>query len=348
MDVEKKIRNSSIELLRIICMFGIILMHTFGIFYTTCTGIDLVYGVLINSVFNIGVTIFMLITGYYGAKFTPKRIIYLEITILFYSILGAGISEFTLSSFIKACFPIATKRYWYMSCYMIILCLSNYINLIPEKLNRAKMRALLLILILFFYLMPSVLYLEIMGDGGKGIANMLTAYLVGRYIRIYYDEKKSVLKLLGLAFITVVIGFLGNLAWAIVMNGGVGAFTAWSRDNSIFILVGAVFIFLAFKNMSFYSKWINVIAGCVFGTYLFETIVRENIFKYFIDLSAYEGSAYLFLIFPVYVFLVMIFCCIFDLFRKHTIGLLDESIYKAVMNMWNTSHRRLYKVIDKL
>lgn len=81
-------RDSGVEFLRIICMFGIIFMHTFGIFYNKASGICLMAGIAINSLFNMGVSIFMLISGYIGIWFSLKKLVRLESTILFYSVFG--------------------------------------------------------------------------------------------------------------------------------------------------------------------------------------------------------------------------------------------------------------------
>lgn len=61
-------RLSNFELLRLICIFGIISMHTLGYVNNEVCGMNLFIGVLINTVFNMGVTIFMLISGYFGIK----------------------------------------------------------------------------------------------------------------------------------------------------------------------------------------------------------------------------------------------------------------------------------------
>lgn len=91
--MEKTERHNGIELLRIISIIGIICMHTFGAIYTVAEGHALIFGVFINSLFNIGVTCFALISGYFGIRRDFKKIINLELMVLFYSI-GGGIASF--------------------------------------------------------------------------------------------------------------------------------------------------------------------------------------------------------------------------------------------------------------
>ncbi len=183
-------RNSGVELLRIICMFGIIFMHTFGIFYDEVSGIYLMAGIAINSLFNMGVSVFMLISGYYEIHFSLKKLVRLESTVLFYSVCGmllqgAVCGEWSAGAVVKAFFPISTRHYWYMSVYMILFVFSGYINGILDKINKKTFLTVIGLMLLFFSVMPTFTYFEIMGDNGKGVANMLLMYLIGRYIRIY-------------------------------------------------------------------------------------------------------------------------------------------------------------------
>lgn len=68
------IRQSQFELLRLVCIFGIVTMHTWGVFYSTASGMNQVFGILINSLFNTCVSIFVLISGYFGIEGTAKKI----------------------------------------------------------------------------------------------------------------------------------------------------------------------------------------------------------------------------------------------------------------------------------
>ena len=61
-------RKSGIELLRILCMFGIVYMHTFGSMLETVHGGNMALAVFENALFNCGVSCFVLISGYFGIK----------------------------------------------------------------------------------------------------------------------------------------------------------------------------------------------------------------------------------------------------------------------------------------
>ena len=331
-------RNSSLELLRVLCIFGIISMHSFGPFLSNCSGINLVYGTFINSVFNMGVTIFMLITGYFGTQFS-KKVVRIELMMWEYGLLSVVITVL-ISHYIPwkelymSIFPVATNKYWYITSYILIVCLSGFINKISEKLDRKQMLGLLFILIVFFYIMPSFIIKEILGDNGKGCINMFIVYLIGRYIRKYHDDDKSVKKLLLLSVIPIAICFVGNLAMSLLFYKGHGFMGLLGRDNSIFILAGATLIFVAFNNCVFYSKKINTVASCVLGAYLFEGTVRLVLNNY-LNWKLYETSDFLWIICILYSLIVLLICIVIEYIRNVCIKNIETRISDIVAELCN-------------
>ncbi len=332
------IRKSNLEILRIICIFGIISMHTFGQFLSTCTGINLGYGVLINSIFNMGVSCFMLISGYFGVKFSAKKVVTLELMILFYGLLGqiisiAGTGNLVIKDFFKSIFPISTGKYWYMSVYMIIIFISKYIDKFLENLDRKGFRTLIFVLILFFYIMPSFTYFEIMNDSGKGIANMFTVYLTGRYIRQYHDDQLEARKMFAIGSVIIGCSFGINYILSLLVKDGIGAFSPFARDNSITIYLGSIFFFLAFKNMKdVKSVLINKFASSVFAIYLFEGTIRQ-IINHFYDISIFGDKWYLFAVIALYVLIVMTIVFIVDLLKKKFLGSLENKFIDLIVKV---------------
>lgn len=332
------IRKSNLEILRIICMFGIISMHTFGQFLNTCTGINLAYGVFINSIFNMGVSCFMLISGYFGVKFSVKKVINLELMILFYGLLGQIISfactgNIVIKNLFKSIFPISTGKYWYMSVYMIIIFTSKYIDKLIGKLDRKDFRMLICVLILFFYIMPSFTYFEIMNDSGKGIANMLTVYLTGRYIRQYHNDKLESRKMFVIGSSIIGCSFIVNYILSLLLKGGTGTFSPFARDCSITIYLGSIFFFLLFKNMcDVKSIRINKFASSVFAIYLFEGTIRQFI-NYFYDISIFGDKWYLFVVIALYVLIVMVIVFIIDSLKKKILGSFENEITDMIVKV---------------
>lgn len=246
-------------------------MHTYGVFYGTSAGINLVYGVLINSLFNTGVSIFMLISGYFGINNSFRKYFHLEMEVLFYSIFSTVIvigiqNSWELKDIVKACFPIASGKYWYLTSYVLLIVFSKYIDKAPEKLSQKEFEKLLLLLFFVFSIVPTIIQFHVMNDGGKGFANMLLIYYIGRYIKLYWDREYKCTKFLAVGTGAAILGFVLNLALT-MMRGGKGIYAPFARDCSSIIIVVSVSIFLVFKQLKMQSEIINRIASHVIAVY---------------------------------------------------------------------------------
>lgn len=306
-------------------------MHTFGTFYGGATGINLVYGVFINSLFNTGVSVFVLISGYFGINSSAKKYIRLEMETLFYSILSVAVigtvnGAWALKDIIKALIPVASGKYWYITCYMLLMIFSPFINKIPEKLEKRDFQRLLTLMFIVFSAVPTVVQFHVMNDGGKGIANMLLMYLIGRYIWLYLDEKKSS-KYLVWSIILVLVGFGLNMTLT-MLRGRIGVYAPFARDCSAVIVLASVAIFMSFKQIKFQSSIVNKVAKHVVAVYLLEGAMRSFI-GHFFDISVFEEKWYLFAVIAVYVVVVMMGCIVVDVIRTPISEVVDKIVYKT-------------------
>ncbi len=300
-------RNSSFELLRIICIYGIISMHMFGPYVGNATGIGRVYGCMICSVFNMGVSLFMFISGYFGVTFSVGKLIRLLAIIIFYCltstvckyIMGGGISIKEITEDFLAIFR---NRYWYATVYIIMFLISDIINRTLISLDKADFNRLIFVLFLFFVLSPTILRTEILGDAGKGIVNMFLVYIVGRYIKIY-KIRMTILKSSCLA--TLIIGSLFAITLLMSFRKDCGISARLCHDNSVFIFFGSFFTFLAFRELEFRSKIINRLAKAVFATYLFEGTARGIITRIYNWQPIKACNEVYFLLVPILVILLV-------------------------------------------
>lgn len=81
-------RSSNFELLRLLCIFGILVMHTFAGIDTAASPGNMLANVFANSLFNTGVTCFILLSGYFGIRFDLKKLIGLDLVVIFFTVLG--------------------------------------------------------------------------------------------------------------------------------------------------------------------------------------------------------------------------------------------------------------------
>lgn len=313
------VRQSNFELLRILCILGIITMHTWGMFYGNATGLNLTFGVLINSLFNTGVSIFMLISGYFGISWTVKKYLRLEMKIIFYSVLSMLVisymqNSWNLKDVAKAFLPVVSGRYWYITSYVLIFIFSKFLNRVPEILGKKEFKKLLFLMFLVFSIIPTIVQFDIMNDGGKGVINMLLMYYIGRYIKLYWDEKDiRLLKTILIGIATTVLGFSLNY-FLTMARGGKGVYAPFARDCSSIIIVASIMIFMRFKYLKISSMVINHIAKHVIAVYLFEGAVR-TVINCFFDMSKFAGRWYLFVVIGIYALIVMTGCMLIDVIR---------------------------------
>lgn len=283
-------RNSSIELLRILCVLMIIVLHSIGI-NNSCAG---VFGSVLGVIGNCSVTTFVLISGYYGIRRNFRKIFRLRNVASFY-VLAAIVIELLMgraNSFgviFSGVFPIISGKYWFLSAYVVLILLAPYINQLILRLNHYQFTTLIFVLVFVFYFIPTFFKHSIVPDGGKGVANMISVYFIGRYLAIMGLHKETKSLTLILTFIATVACIVG-LNWIQQMLGLTDYFNArhlvshFDADSSLFILVASICVLLLFHRRTFYNKLINRIAVSVFSVYVLEWYVRPFLFQY-IDIS---------------------------------------------------------------
>ena len=157
-------RNSNIELLRIIAMFMIVISH-----YTVHSGIQ--YSTLplgfnrffmeLSTLGNIGVVIFILITGYYSFNKTNslniKKIVLLILQTLFYSISIFLIFLLTtdrsigIKDLIYSFLPITSKAYWFMTAYIVLYLFIPFINVVINNTTQKQLKTMIIYLCVVHY-----------------------------------------------------------------------------------------------------------------------------------------------------------------------------------------------------
>ena len=265
-------RNSNIELLRMLCIVGIIGMHILRPFFETQDVVKTEFILLWNTFANAGVTIFILISGYYGIRFKWERLFSLITIFFFYSVITCVLElsilhhPFDGKMLLKSVFPVLSKKYWFITCYVILYAISPFVNKGVEVMRQVHFKWLLVTLVLFFIIAPTCLITEIMGDNGKGIVNMLLAYLTGRYLAKYNFPKIIKRHAVLWMVLCFVIVFSLNSVVSIFVKHHV--FLQFARDNSAFIFLSSICVFYCFLQKNFYSSFINKLANYVFSVYI--------------------------------------------------------------------------------
>lgn len=280
-------KQSNFELLRIISMV-LIVAHHFSYHGVLKTSYETGFGRQTLTIFlseviesggKIGVTLFVMITGYFmiHSKIKLKKLVLLILQVSFYSIgilllfkgLGFPIS---LGDTLRNIFPILYGKYWFMTAYIVLYLFTPFLNKLLLSLKKIDYLKLLFLMIFLWILIPTFTKGS-MGD--HDITRFLLFYSLGAYIKLYPDF-----------FLKRKIGIQLTVVFCLLMIASIAVFnligekmdldilkrnaTFFTKDSSVFILGAAVGLFIWFKNISMGSiKWINTVSGATLGVYLF-------------------------------------------------------------------------------
>lgn len=305
-------KNASIQVLRMILMYFILLFHLIGHgSNVTSVGIN---AFLTDSFFNGKLTLysllifpvdcFLLISGFYGITFKIKKIINLWITALIISLLVTLFNSFITLSFIpknliKGFLPISSNTWWFLTYYIMLNVLSPLLNKVNDfEIKNRKMYFCFLLIIDFLFREP--------------LLNFIICYLIGIFLREYNLSRKDRLfiLLITLLYVNVVL-FLSFYKKNVVF--------LLLSSYSPFIILQAVLVFDIFKSYFFENKWLDLCGSTAFSVYLISDhpIVRNQIANYikpYVDSVADFNVLYL-LFYGTIIFLGCLFCgCVLKFF----------------------------------
>lgn len=180
-----KARNSSIELLRIVAMVLIITLHMIG---GDSRYPNLVSGFSWNSysllclklLANNGVSLFALITGYFGIKFSNRKLFSLVFLMYGYVILIYTVffvcGEVPLKQYVR-CFIPMSSGHWYINAYiylmLIIRMFGNKIDVLSVKEHFQWLFVTAITIYIFRWLSFDI---------GTSLILLMFLYLLGRFI----------------------------------------------------------------------------------------------------------------------------------------------------------------------
>ncbi len=276
-------------------MFMIVFIHANMYLFQFVFGRSAVFfNGMVNGICNIGVTCFILISGYYGMKPDIGKFVRMECMMITYSLAetillcivtpqqmqGGALLEQVVKSFL----PFITRKYWFYSCYVCLLFFSGYIQRFIDRLSKQEFQRLLCLLLVLFSVLPTLFYFELIPDNGKGLVQMIMVYLIGRYIRMHRDVMIS-----SIAVILFLIHWVMNAACHEIPIRIGGIYHHLCKDNSITNLIMAVILFYLFKELRFRSAVINRAASNVFAVFALNNMLVTVVMTLLFD-SGFHGT----------------------------------------------------------
>ena len=271
-------RQSNIELLRIVSMFLIVLEHILIVgtsFFTAPVGNQLIAANTIIGFTYIGVNCYILITGYFGSDFSWKRLLSIYLICFFYELIGfliafmQGDVEWSTAALSYIIFPLSHSNSWFIRCYVILLLLLPVINAGLEHFNKRQyLFALALLTILNLYFGWFQKQPDYNGNGYNA-SQMIYLYVIGRYLNRYLDWEhiRKYRKYLLLAWVLL------SVLWGVVQNindtvRGIPHWNGWAYNNPL-VIASAMLFFSYFRCLEIKpSKYVNLIGGTMLGVFL--------------------------------------------------------------------------------
>lgn len=286
----QQLRNSNIELLRIVSMLMVVVLHFNN--NGANTGIvnmpevlteRLTWGFLVESLCLVAVNCFVLISGYFAIKLKVRSLLkfYLQCFIiglfsyLFYFGLSGGFSTwqsaeglFTMKILIERLLAFTHNGWWFVVSYVGLMLLSPLLNSAVDNMTRKRfLHSLILFSIVILYL---GWYQKVeVTNYGNSLISFIWIYLLGRYIGKHV-QIESIRKYRWLWLAGYLISALA-LFGMIMLRYHFSIEMHYPLDyNNPFVVVAAMMLLLFFLSFSFRSKVINGIASSVFAAYLIQ------------------------------------------------------------------------------
>ena len=285
----KNTRNSSIELLRIIATYLIILRHfvvfnTFDVWSQTLS----IKKVVLEGIFypsgKIGVVLFFLISAWFlcesptSLKESFKRLWFLEREVLFYSIALFGFfclfqhAQINTQLVLNTIFPISTNLWWYATSYAVFLILMPFFTKGLQTLGKQTHKACCLICIIMWSICGGIFNFISFDMPEQNVLIFLYLYTLVSYWRWYIKDpiqtKISILAITaGYAITTVSVIFLSFTNFGTQNDPSLQGMLG-RNEWMLPVMLASFGTFALFKEHHFVNKIINSIAKSMFAVYL--------------------------------------------------------------------------------
>lgn len=234
----------------------------------------------IKSFTVVAVNVYILISGFFGIRFSFNKLGKLGFEVLFYSlvflvifIIPHGVDRNSLRYFV----PITSDIFWFVGAYFVLVVCSPFINRALLSLDVKQHGVLVIAGVLLFYIWPTVSYIfnfhQVVDDAGYGPVNFILLYIIGRYIRRICDQKLAIvqsgIKWLSVYLLSSLLLFVSQSLYSHLLGF---SFTSLYSYNTLFVLLGAISLFMTFYNIQIKSAIINYLAKNCFAAYVIHTV----------------------------------------------------------------------------
>ena len=273
-------RNYGLDLMRCVAMIMVVILHYLGkggilvshSFQGAYEAKD-VTSWFLEALCIVAVNLYMLMSGYLlsAGSFKLSRLLGLVVKIWLYSVIVgfAGIALGTPTETVDTYFrlrlllPISMNTYWFMTAYVLFYCLVPVLSMAAKDMDKKKMQVVIGCLLFFHVILKTILPVKLENDAiGMDAMWYIVLFFIAAYIRRFVTVKKTAGFFVGYVLCAFLITGESLVLRAIYLKtGSLSYILGVSYDyNHIFVLAGAVMLFMAFLNLNISEK-----AGRVFA-----------------------------------------------------------------------------------
>lgn len=321
----KVVRDSNMELLRIVAMLLVMIVHA-NFRALPVPSYEEANNEVISSILRfftesfsiICVNVFILLSGWYGIKLKIERLFEFIFQVFFFSVVGFIISlyvtpdRFTLTQSIGNILLTDRWDYWFVKAYLGLYLFSPILNAFIEHATQKQYQLVLILFYIFHTIYgwafpEGTIYLE----RGYSAMSFMGLYLLARYIRLYPLSILNKSNLFDL-FIYISITILITLIQFFFKKMDIPYGSYFIFYSCPLVIISAVYFMLIFTKIQFKSKFVNWVACSCFAVYLLHSssflatpCYDKIILEWFNNLSTIQFLAYV-IPFIVFVFITAI------------------------------------------
>lgn len=302
-------RQSSLELLRILCMLFIIADHLAGqggIGLTDTLPHALWYAAM-GSGSRVACNVFVIVGAWFlcGQPFRTRRVLALWLGLWLYTVPVTLLCRFlpgcevSLGTLRWAVFPVSTGQLWFVSTYLMLLLLTPLLNHLLHTLPRTVLGAALCVLAV-----PMAGYSTLFGEDGVLSGSLFVfawLYLAVGYLRYYpgsrpgrWLQRRPVQLALGLGIPAALAVGRGVLFWQGIGGKPMQYLEYWRTAlGAAPNLLAALALFFLFRGLPLGSRpGVNAVASTTLGVYILHQVPAFHDFLWngIFHAAAHPGS----------------------------------------------------------
>ena len=308
-----KERNSSFELLRLIAQFMIVVYHILLFWFINngaSTTMELHKAICIPL--HIGVLLYVLISGFYGIRFSISGVIKIIANLLIYGLIFSLIGHFLLGDKLglSHLLFVSNTPFWFVKIYLMLYLIAPLLNILIKQLSPTN-RLILILILAWMSCYIGLLGLDKSLTMGKNLIHFTLLYIIGNTLALYKEQINSIHSwkivlsylVVNIFSISIYLLLLGHTIETI-------CYDFVFQYNSPLLILNATCFFIPFMRISIHSKVINYLAGSCLAIYLIHssTLVLFHPIKKF-ALVIQEMTSNIFVSMSFVIVLALTVCC---------------------------------------